>query len=302
LIKELENFIEENTETTEKLAPLSWYGGVYRYLLDTKKVSNQQLHVIAKKIKYYQRSDGGFQIETRGTLGSVVETAVALDFLLDLGKPPSSNVITRAVKFLITQQREDGGFAENINVRHPIEWDDKYIYEKRISTPHITAWVLRALLKAGLSKENSAVSKALNYLAVSQKTDGGWSHFKSEIKSSLHLTALISIALGEFREFRHAINFESLKNYLFNYQKENGSVGDCLDASLLVAEAWHNLGIGKEHPDMHRLLEWITKQQDSDGSFMDRDCGWPDTVENRVTCSMNTMRVLYKTGYSGETT
>jgi len=156
--------------------------------------------------------------------------------------------------------------------------------------------VLRALLKTGLPEENPTVAKALKYLAVSQKKDGGWSHFKSEVKSSLYLTALIVIALGKFKEFKQAVDVDTLKNYFISHQKENGSMGDCLDASLLVAEAWHSLGIDKEDSNMIRLLKWIIKQQDSDGSFIDKDCGWPDTLENRVTCSMNTMRVLYKTG------
>jgi prenyltransferase beta subunit len=296
MIRELEGYIQQNKENLAKLPTVSWYGGLYRYLLDTKKADAQQLQGIVERIKGYQKNDGGYQVETKGTTSSVVETAVVIDLLLDVGGSCDSDMVSQAVEFLLTQQREDGGFAENISVKHPIEWDDKYIYEKRVSTPHVTAWVLKALLKTGLSKENPAVAKALRYLAVSQKKDGGWSHFKSEVKSSLYLTALIVIALGEFKEFKHAVDVDTLKNYFISHQKENGSIGDCLDASLLVAEAWHSLGVNKENSNMIRLLKWIIKQQDSDGSFIDKDCGWPDTLENRVTCSMNTMRVLYKTG------
>jgi prenyltransferase beta subunit len=291
----LEDFVKKNERILEKLTPLSWYGGVYRYLLDTQAVGNGHIQEIMKKLEACQRNDGGFQLETQGTSSSVIETAIAVDFLLDIGKPRDSEVIAKAIKFLLSQQREDGGFAESPNVKHPIDWDDKYIYEKRISTPHVTAWVLRVLLKTEFSKEKSAVNKALQFLKMHQKEDGGWSHFKSERKSCPYLTGFILIALGEFSEFKNVINISPLREYYINRQKNNGSIGDCLDASLLVAEAWANMGIGAKDSNMRQLLEWIGQQQDSDGSFIDKDCGWPDTLENRVTCSMNVLRIMHKT-------
>ncbi len=158
--------------------------------------------------------------------------------------------------------------------------------------------MLRTLLKSGLAKNSPSIAKALKYIATSQKRDGGWSHFKSEPKSSIHLTALISIALGEFKEFKEIVDIQSLKNFLVSYQKENGSIGECLDASLLIAEAWLSLGINTANTNMRKLLKWIAKQQSPNGSFMDKDCGWPDTLENRVACSMNAARVLHKIGYA----
>lgn len=300
LIRKLENFLKKNERILKKLTPLSWYGGVYRYLIDTQSVGNKHIQEIMKKLEACQRNDGGFQLETQGTSSSVIETAIAVDFLLHIDKPCDSGVIAKAVKFLLSQQREDGGFAESSKVKVKDEWDDKYIYEKRISTPHVTAWVLRALLKARFSKENSAVDKALQYLAMHQKEDGGWSHFKSERKTCPYLTALILIALGRFSQFKDAIDISSLRKYYINRQKTNGSIGDCLDASLLVAEGWANMGISANEPNMKRLLEWISQQQNPDGSFIDKDCDWPDTLENRFSYSMNVLRIMYKTDWKGE--
>jgi len=300
LKRKLENFLKNNEDSLEKLTALSWYGGVYRYLLDTKGINEKSLKEMRKRLQTCQRSDGGFQIETEGTSSSLIETAIAVDFLLDIGEPKKSEVITKALKFLLSQQRGDGGFAETSNVRHPVDWDNKYIYEKRISTPHITAWVLRALLKAGFSKENPAVKKALQYLAKHQKEDGGWSHFKSEKKSCPYLTGLISISLGEFKEFRNTINSTALKKFYIDRQKNNGSIGDCLDASLLVAEAWANLGIKAEDPNMKQLLTWISQQQNPDGSFIDKDCGWPATLENRLKCSISVSRIMHKLSWERE--
>jgi prenyltransferase beta subunit len=220
LKEKLENFLKNNEDSLRKLTPLSWYGGVYRYLLDTKSIDKKALKEMKKKIQTCQRNDGGFQLEAEGALSSVIETAIAADFLLDIGESRKSEAITKALKFLLSQQREDGGFAETSSVRHPDDWDDKYIYEKKVSTPHITAWVLRALLKAGFSKENPAVKKALQYLANHQKKDGGWSHFKSEKKSCPYLTGLILIALGEFKEFRNTINIAALKKLYIDRQKK----------------------------------------------------------------------------------
>jgi len=300
MMKKLKTFIKKNEKIFEKLAPLSWYGGVYRYLLDTKEFGDKRLQEAIKNIEACQRGDGGFQLEVEGTSSSVIETAIAVDFLLDIGKPHDSEVVTKAIEFLLQHQREDGGFAENPNVKHPVDWDDKYIYEKRVSTPHITAWVLRTLLKSGLSKKNPQVDKALDYLAKRQKEDGGWSHFRSERKSCPYLTGLILIALGEFSEFKDATDISSSRRYYINRQKNNGSIGDCLDASLLAAEACANMGIRTDDPSMKRLLKWISRQQNSDGSFSDRDCGWPDTLENRVKCSMDVSRIMHKIAWEGE--
>ena len=295
----LEAFVDKHKRTWKKMPILSWYGGVYRYLLDTKKVDSERLKEMIEHVKTYQSEDGGFRIITRGSASSVIETAIAVDFLVDAGENPNSEVITNAVKYLCSQQRDDGGFSERKEVSHPTKWDDEYIFEKRISTPHITAWVLRALLKVGFSNDNRVIGKALKYLSFMQKKDGGWSHFRSEKKSCPYLTGLILIALGEFDEFRKAVNIKSLEEYFSKHQKDNGSIGDCLDASLLVAEAWANLGLHDKGSDtrLRKLLEWIQQQQNDDGSFIDKDCGWPDTIDERVNCSMNVLRVFYKNGW-----
>ena len=90
---------------------------------------------------------------------------------------------------------------------------------------------------------------------------------------------------------------DALERYFTARQKRNGGIGDCLDASLLVAEAWANIGVGVDNPNMSRLLSWIGRQQNADGSFIDQDCGWPDTRVGRVACSMNVARVLAKVNF-----
>lgn len=57
-------------------------------------------------------------------------------------------------------------------VRHPDEWEERHIYEKRVSTPHMTAWVLRALLRMEMSEGRSGVARALRYMAGTQKGVG----------------------------------------------------------------------------------------------------------------------------------
>ena len=120
----------------------------------------------------------------------------------------------------------------------------------------------------------------------------GVSFLSAHIRSDLMFLAV-------FDEFRKVVDMRSLEGYFSKHQKDNGSIGDCLDASLLVAEAWANLKLSAKGSGirLRKLLEWIQRQQNDDGSFIDKDCGWPDTVDERVNCSMNVLRVFYKNGW-----
>jgi len=110
MLRELEELLSRNSSVIGRLPVLSWYGGVYRYLLDTGKAGDAHRREMLRLIRDNQTPGGGFRIETEGEAeaGSVIETAVVIDLLLDLQQPRDSTLILRAGRYLLTQQREDG--------------------------------------------------------------------------------------------------------------------------------------------------------------------------------------------------
>ena len=82
--------------------------------------------------------------------------------------PHSDPSFRRAVEFLITVQREDGGWGEDNE-----SYADAPHGRHSVSTPSQTAWALLGLMAAG-EAEHPAVARGIAYLAATQAGDGGW--------------------------------------------------------------------------------------------------------------------------------
>lgn len=82
--------------------------------------------------------------------------------------PHSDPAFRRAVDFLLSVQREDGGWGED-NESYADAPHGRY----SVSTPSQTAWALLGLMAAG-EAEHPAVARGIAYLAATQKEDGGW--------------------------------------------------------------------------------------------------------------------------------
>ena len=82
--------------------------------------------------------------------------------------PHDDPCIQRAIAFLLSTQRDDGGWGEDnesyANAPHGTH---------HVSTPSQTAWALLGLMAAGQA-EHQAVARGIAYLSATQKTDGGW--------------------------------------------------------------------------------------------------------------------------------
>jgi len=70
--RKLEEFLSRNSSIIERLPILSWYGGVYRYLLDTGKAGDNCKRDMLRIIGDMRVPDGGFRLETEGEAGSVI--------------------------------------------------------------------------------------------------------------------------------------------------------------------------------------------------------------------------------------
>jgi squalene-hopene/tetraprenyl-beta-curcumene cyclase len=86
-----------------------------------------------------------------------------------IGLDPASPEIRRAVVWLLSYQRADGGWGES----GESYWPDKPHGEAPDSTASQTAWALLALMAAG-EVAHPAVARGIAYLIESQDRDGNW--------------------------------------------------------------------------------------------------------------------------------
>jgi len=86
-----------------------------------------------------------------------------------IGLDPASPEIRRAVVWLLSYQRADGGWGES----GESYWPDKPHGEAADSTASQTAWALLALMAAG-EVAHPAVARGIAYLIESQDRDGNW--------------------------------------------------------------------------------------------------------------------------------
>ena len=86
-----------------------------------------------------------------------------------IGIDPQDPMVRRAVEWMISKQRADGGWGED----GASYWDDKPKGEGPMSTPAQTAWAILGLMAAG-EVDHPAVAKGIDHLATTQTADGQW--------------------------------------------------------------------------------------------------------------------------------
>jgi squalene-hopene/tetraprenyl-beta-curcumene cyclase len=77
-------------------------------------------------------------------------------------------VMTRAVAWLVSVQREDGGWGEDEE-----SYGDAPHGRYKESTPSQTAWAVLGLMAAG-AMDHPATARGIAYLAATQKANGEW--------------------------------------------------------------------------------------------------------------------------------
>ncbi len=85
------------------------------------------------------------------------------------GVDPGASEIRRAVAWLISHQRADGGWGET----GESYWPEELHGEASYSTASQTAWALLGLMAAG-EIDNPALARGIAYLVANQDSDGNW--------------------------------------------------------------------------------------------------------------------------------
>ncbi|WP_425474400.1 squalene--hopene cyclase [Saccharopolyspora hirsuta] len=98
----------------------------------------------------------------------VYGTGAVVPALVRAGIKPEHRALRRAVKWLEKHQNPDGGWGEDLR-----SYDDPAWIGRGDSTASQTGWALLALLALGRHKTD-AVQRGVQYLARTQRPDGGW--------------------------------------------------------------------------------------------------------------------------------
>lgn len=210
-----------------------------------------------------QNTDGGWPWELKnGNPSSVAETARAVRFLKD--KNGYKSEIEKTIPFLLEHQREDGGWAENLELVSliPKEWDWMSCYHSSTST---TGSVICALLE-GIPREDSRLQKALYFLKKTQTEDGGWPYrvgpgyrYGTDIASVDDVLHAL-IAVGESKDS------PVIQKAIGALQKNYHLWTEPIDASSAIS-ILHLLGYPADHPWIQELVSNIFNAQHENGGW-----------------------------------
>lgn len=163
--------------------------------------------------------------------GNVVERA-RLDYLLS-AKRPSQEIVAQ----LFAGQRGDGGWA-------PF-WAEDY------SSLDATCFRLAQAEQLGMSNDEPAVKRAVDFLAERQAADGSWQEedavvdvappwaMPGDLASTLYLTANCGLWLALLHE--NDDKTQSAATHLMDYMGEDGNLPSFLQSHWLAAGLWRRL-------------------------------------------------------------
>ena len=98
-------------------------------------------------------------------------TARCVSFLAQIGMVADAPVLARAVAWLASVQREDGGWGEDEE-----SYGEAPHGRYRTSTASQTAWAVLGLMAAGAT-DHPAVVRGIDYLMAMQREDGEWTEW-----------------------------------------------------------------------------------------------------------------------------
>jgi squalene-hopene/tetraprenyl-beta-curcumene cyclase len=125
---------------------------------------------VAKAYRYLrseQESDGSWF--GRWGVNHIYGTAAVLPALAAIGEDMNAQYVRRAADWLIAHQNDDGGWGESC-----ASYMDDRLRGVGTSTASQTAWALMALLATGQRDHDGALTRGLEFLTRTQRSDGTW--------------------------------------------------------------------------------------------------------------------------------
>lgn len=248
------------------------------------------LEDIFGEINEIQNPDGGIPFELwNENPSSVKETAELLFLICNSGKAPDVLKNTMA-EFLVSRQKNDGGFGEALNLDNLIEdrWGNssgREWYPVGVSITWLTGKALEALCCIDYEEEHR-LRKARDYLIYNQNEDGHWPNYKESktsdpLGTGNILPALRAAGVEEDRDVLQDGKAALLHHLKTSIEEENVcdmvdivSVGKPAtksekalleDALELIGEkqredgGWAYIGLNKSDPELSSLLAYAFK-------------------------------------------
>ena len=123
-------------------------------------------------------------VRTWGT-NYVYGTWSVLCALNAVGEDMQAPYVRKAVDFIVSRQREDGGWGEDC----ASYWPERR-YEAKVSTPSQTSWALLGLMAAG-EVDSPAVQRGVDYLLGAEEGDSGARNIITRSASRAYFTCAI---------------------------------------------------------------------------------------------------------------
>jgi hypothetical protein len=223
---------------------------------------------ILRDMKSSQNADGGWSWLGRWDFddkipSSVTDTAYYLPPLIDVGIDINSEEIRRAAAFLLEAQRDDGGWAENPELRKTM-WESWTWFSVDHSVTWITGLVITALVKAGHPPDTPAIVKAIRFLKSMQNEEGGWpSHAGIPEPGSTDMWTMEEVisALLSCGETKDSAVIRKAENAIVKHRDRwQEPVENPLDAFLM-------LGYNRGHQYVEECIRHLLENQKEDGGW-----------------------------------
>jgi hypothetical protein len=224
---------------------------------------------IMNDLSNLQNSDGGIPFGlTRGAPSSVKQTS---EILVPISKLKSKymNLVKSMTDFLISRQKNDGGFAESLKLDPYIEdkWGEvgREWYPVGVSITWLTGKVIEALCSVDYGDQDR-LRRARDFLLYSQNEDGHWPDFKEQKLSDPLGTGNILLGLEALGVDSTNKVFNDGRVALLQHMKNNIEAKSIFDVVDLTA-------IGKPNSELERNvllkgLELIIDTQHNDGGWI----------------------------------
>ncbi|MHA2378510.1 MAG: hypothetical protein ACXADO_06695 [Candidatus Thorarchaeota archaeon] len=213
--------------------------------------------------------DGGVPFDLiKGNPSSVKETSEMLPLLVRF-KTTHGELIQRMVKFLVSRQKADGGFAETLNLdsliqdRYGMAWGRRW-YPVGKTITWLTGKALEALCLASFDNEER-LRRSRDFLIHSQYEDGNWPDFKEMEESDPMATGNILSGLRAMDIKSDSEIYQGARAALFHHLKEAQEAKSTYDMIDLAAVCPPENE--KEEKVVRNGLELILQTQNSDGGW-----------------------------------
>lgn len=233
-----------------------------------KDLSSEQMAELMDEVKQVQNRDGGMPFDVQpGNPSSVKETAEILA-LISRYKTQWSDIINEMVKFIVSRQKNDGGFSESLKLNPYIE--DKWggigraHYPVAKSITWLTGKALEALCLAEYNDEER-LRRARDFLMYNQYEDGHWPDFIGRDESDPLGTGNILLALDCVGiDFDNKV-YQDGRAALLQHLKDAVENKSTFDMADLTAVGMPNSEL--ENEVIRGGLELIIQSQNEDGGW-----------------------------------